>query len=92
MEPRPRTYRLTEAEIEALAERAAEKVLKHFGVTDEKGADDLRIAWSKVTGIVGLYETVSATIGKWLLNAILLAITIILGVAAGIKSGIFGNG
>ena len=99
-EPRPRTYRLTEEQIEAMLETAAEKgaakgtkeILRHFGVFDEKGAHVLIIQWQKISGWVDLYDKAALSMGHgilWLLGA---GLALLAGAIAGIKLGLFGGG
>ena len=95
-EPRPRTYRLTEEQIETMLEKAGEKAaeatMKRFGVFDEKGALDLTIKWQKISGWVDLYDKAALSLGRgilWLLGA---GLALLAGAIAGIKLGLFGGG
>jgi len=95
LSPRQRVIQLTEDELQAMLNKAvesgAEKVLEHFGVYSKEQADKLRLTWDKVNGLVGIYENVSKAIGKGVLNLVMGAVVIILGIAAGIKMNLIGG-
>lgn len=95
-EPRPRTYRLTEEQIEAMLEKAGEKAaeatMKRFGVFDEKGALDLTIKWKKVSDLMDLYDKASLSVGRGVLWLIGAGFALLAGAVAGIKLGLFGGG
>lgn len=92
---RTRTIRLTDAEIQDMLNKAAEKgaetALKHFGVFDEQGAQQLDLDWREIKDFVKLFKSVQVGVGKWLLGIVGGAIVVVLGFAAGIKGGFTGG-
>jgi len=69
---------MTEAEIEVLiekcAERAAEKALKNIGLSDEDAYDDVKELRGLLEAWRDTKKTIGQTITRWLTTAFLMAL------------------
>ena len=83
----PRSYRLTESQIEAIAERGATKALEHFGVFSRKDAAELAVDWVNMKKFMALYDGASKAVGRWVLSVILISATAMIGLVAAMKTG-----